>query len=824
MDWTGGTRKRFAAGRNNATIQKQKAHFAKARAALHATPNSQRSFRPIFEREITLSTGLKAVEHSPTLRSLNNTPELREHGKHRDTRGHGSAHTPSTAQHHNSGHAARSEGFRRPAGRPIRSLAAVRSRTSSRLAPDVAARRDQAPGAIRTEGRTDEETLLLVRRRQLLRRPDWLGLSMKRHADVSYASSIDNEHVGKRRKVKRSALRNAITATNSQDLLLPQREVVREDMMSGALPSGHIEVKIGTDAFATHTQPSCRSQTPGHTSMRQPSTDVALLSEESMLLEDDGGMWEGLTVLTSVPFNNTSPEVQTMVAETSPMSEMLEYLQHVPQDAIMQGTLGPARMYENEDDKERELGVTVPGSAFSVIPESTDENVVVPTFGRRSAGETFEPSRASIRASEAGTEFVDDRVQPVEQDEEKWRRLAGIKCHAGSSHTSMAAVGSSSQHLTASDHSAKERVVLEPVRDDAPQPSWSTPRGAGTQASILHQRQAVVDSWAGSPSHAPPGSPSASLQQIMQLAEQPVIRSKPQEEVRDDDALWKSFIIGSQSSSVESSPRVVPNAMQVYREGSMELCGPPSPSAAISGFGTSDHSTTGDTGGLDVASTTAPATKTSSPARQNRRRRRSRLSAVLDDLSMTRDLSFENDDIEDNHHELAEPLRPGNIHAGAANVLNPKRFRKPQRPPPSVPVRPAIRRTKRNATRSDVTRASSTLLSAIAVAAPSDPPKPSKPSTETPAKPDFPVTAWLHENDDCSKQIAYVHPLLHAPAVCMPIPGTNSFSAGTNGPNCTLTYYGTGFCFNELGSVEVGPNTPDCHAVPYSLSYTLKCG
>ena len=48
MDWTGGVRRRFAAGKNNANMLKQKQHFAKARAALQHTPSSYCAFKPAY--------------------------------------------------------------------------------------------------------------------------------------------------------------------------------------------------------------------------------------------------------------------------------------------------------------------------------------------------------------------------------------------------------------------------------------------------------------------------------------------------------------------------------------------------------------------------------------------------------------------------------------------------------------------------------------------------------------------------------------------------------------------------------------------------------
>lgn len=131
------------------------------------------------------------------------------------------------------------------------------------------------------------------------------------------------------------------------------------------------------------------------------------------------------------------------------------------------------------------------------------------------------------------------------------------------------------------------------------------------------------------------------------------------------------------------------------------------------------------------------------------------------------------------------------------------------------------------------TAISAIFIASFATAAPLE-------QSSNPTKRDAPVTVWLNGNSDCSNQIAVQNPDPYASAVCNAIPGTNGFYAGTNGQTCTLEYFVTASCITSLGTFEVGPNStssleeiaescaynsiaPDCHGVPYALSYKLTC-
>jgi hypothetical protein len=60
MDWTGGTRRRFTGAKNsNTALKKQKAHFAKARAASHQEPVASH-LNPLSSSEYKLANPMGA--------------------------------------------------------------------------------------------------------------------------------------------------------------------------------------------------------------------------------------------------------------------------------------------------------------------------------------------------------------------------------------------------------------------------------------------------------------------------------------------------------------------------------------------------------------------------------------------------------------------------------------------------------------------------------------------------------------------------------------------------------------------------------------------
>ncbi|KAI5369299.1 hypothetical protein Slin15195_G001750 [Septoria linicola] len=259
MDWTGGTRRRYAqTGKNNRILAKQKAHFAKARAnGKTRSPGSV----PDFIRE---AGGHQLPSASGGSRHLAHIDD-RDRSRSSTSAAHGRTH-----------HRGRDAAQRTaPVGRNV---------THHAITPDVNGA--NVPSA--STGVTDQEYRLRLNRQRLLARTDWLGLSAARPLKIKFPTNRDKERIGKRRKVERPC-RNDGRRRYQRRVTPPfqHRERLLEPMMSGAIVNDDIKIRIGTDAFASQTQQSRKSVTSRNTSMRPPSTEFGPLSEESMLLGEE---------------------------------------------------------------------------------------------------------------------------------------------------------------------------------------------------------------------------------------------------------------------------------------------------------------------------------------------------------------------------------------------------------------------------------------------------------------------------------------------------------------------------------------------------------
>ncbi|TKA22572.1 hypothetical protein B0A50_08142 [Salinomyces thailandicus] len=279
MDWTGGVRKRFAAGKNNALLQKQKAHFARARSKLQNSPGSQRTSRPGIARRPEAS-GVKEKRIPSRSHayagSMSHEYVIEGRGKQRELSQSlfpkKSPSIISISSGNSSSSALSSSDGRKPQQRP----AGDRPSTNP-IRPDI-----------------DEEQLLVAKRRRLLARKDWLGVSVARPLQMDFPSSRDKDRIGKRRKIEGSGRRSKAAVKRLLTPPFEERLPQPDALMSGALPAEDepMRVKIGADAFASQTQRSRHSQALAATSMRPLSTDFGSISEESMLLGADGDDFE----------------------------------------------------------------------------------------------------------------------------------------------------------------------------------------------------------------------------------------------------------------------------------------------------------------------------------------------------------------------------------------------------------------------------------------------------------------------------------------------------------------------------------------------------
>lgn len=603
MDWTGGARRRFAPGRANATVQKQKAHFAKARAALHATPSSNHTFRPAF---LQRAAGSKTVGRIPI---SNDTRASHVASPTAIGIGHGTSQERSGRRWRGpiSEHVSAK---RRKTQNRSQSPIYISSQESSTPSPPAglttqrgsgSARDTGAPPATEAHSMTEDERLLLANRRRLLARTDWLGLAATRPVQMKFASSHDKDRIGKRRKVASLTSRKGKPA--GQRLLTPLFEDhpnQRGVMMSGAIQPDDIRVKIGTDALVSQTQHSRRSNTPVVRSARQPSTEFGPLSEESMLLGADGDTFE-----ETRSWYRAEPTTEADVYDAQSLaalagSQMTRNMgqQRVPARADM--SYPPADVEINQQYMAHQYDEAM--SQRTDISRSLPKSIGSPGWyewhmsNRESTTSPRRPEHCRTESSASGHNMHENsqvpntpHAQSSLEDDERWKRMMNIQQYY-SSHTSTAAVKSSSSHFTRSENS--KRAVTEALyeRHNGQYQSMSTPKGAGTQASMLRGAIETVGRHRLPSKSTSLESPSASLQQITNLAEL-VAPPALQAEEDDDDAIWREFIIGSQGSSSAVEHRFG------QHDAAEENAAPMGESSSwpVSGLGTSNRSTLGDT-------------------------------------------------------------------------------------------------------------------------------------------------------------------------------------------------------------------------------------
>ncbi|EMC99321.1 hypothetical protein BAUCODRAFT_399202 [Baudoinia panamericana UAMH 10762] len=612
MDWTGGARKRFTADKNNATVQKQKAYFAKVCAEPQQIPNSQRMFRPNYLDDVMLppNNGLRDVAGQAwASRSGTRRPSADYGASGSHNRSKPSAATQHTGRHYRTS-AVTAHSPTVPYAREGRShIREPHCRLPHSRLPHV---RSPIQQAVQTEDQRLENG-----RHRLLAQGDWLGLSLVRPLHMQFTSILDKDRVGKRRKLDKSARPKQA----QQRLLSPlfEKRLIGPDyMMSGALPPQNVEIKIGSAALASQTQASKRSRTPVNTSMRHLSTECGSLSEESMLLdahEDEMAqcdiaeraysmanvtateqlplrVWDKVDALSfhatpSLPGLGSSEDaspsslVQVMRSDNVRCSDL----------SILSKHHGPLDHLHAADTRDRaaesQLGPVTTVRQFGVVHANShlagSKNL---PMNHSNCYNAHDPPVAPT--PNAGHEENDSNEDDV------WRRLLNIP-QQSSSHASLAAVKSSSQHL--SDASRQHIKVLPhfPESEEQDEQYMSTPRGVGTQGQ---PPGFIATTQPSSLTETQP--PSASLKHIMHLAEG-TIPSRPREKPavnEDDDALWKEFIIGSGDDSSVRLSQSRPNASRMAYERPEDVATTEFSGNLTSGLGTSANATHADSAGL----------------------------------------------------------------------------------------------------------------------------------------------------------------------------------------------------------------------------------
>ncbi|KAK5683562.1 hypothetical protein LTS10_005095 [Elasticomyces elasticus] len=665
MDWTGGTRRRFQAGKNNANLLKQKQHFAKVRGTLQNTPSSQHTFRPSFLPPAIASESIQHTHHS-------------RHSAYPSVDRHESQ-APRTA--YRGTPTAVDSTSRRSAGR-------VRSRsTTSGHRPTSRGSTQAGHGSLskpsKPEQRAEsshhepnaEDDDMSATRRRLLARSDWLGLPATRPLHMTYQSSRDRDRVAKRRRIDKSKHRAKPAQQRVLTPLFDERLMRPDHVMSGALPQQEFRIKIGTDALASQTQPSRPSLSRPNTSMRQPSTEFGPLSEESMLMGSEADSFEVLDVdgLQQMPLPDHVEQSRADI--------------HANLTATFRPPSPPMRslMEESREDLDAyaDLGVRYSGvnsvlspavaQAALLLYEVThgtaqpvdDDEPTAFTSHKRPASSTgsdyYQPEEAIVTKSDAHKSIEDDSM---------WRNILHIK-NLTSSHASVAAVKSSSLHNTTSSH--ENRSIFHDIAAHEAEhvPLLSTPVGAGNQGAPL--TRAATTSQAKSSGAQ---SPSASLAQIARLAEQPAPKDEKREEADQDESIWRTFIVGSDDGSSECSQEHVHTRSHAVVDTMHEHVDIQLSPHATSGVGTSANATQGDT--LFVT-----------PTKMWRGTQQPHPWSTHDTPGVLGSPARTEGEVEDDIEDPESPPRAvskTNIHAGPHHILSHKRFS-----PPKTGRRPVLR-------------------------------------------------------------------------------------------------------------------------------------
>ena len=185
----------------------------------------------------------------------------------------------------------------------------------------------------------------------------------------------------------------------------------------------------------------------------------------------------------------------------------------------------------------------------------------------------------------------------------------------------------------------------------------------------------------------------------MKLAGQPLLTSVRAKAEDNDNALWRQFVCGSQDDSDESLVQL--NA----REDEHDVVehqpshGAGSSSFIVSGLGTSNNTTAGDTLFLGGSTSSAMSEMlTKRKVELSSHRVNDSASPHMWTVAMTATEDHD-DSIEEVQTPAATTKQSSNIHASAASILNPNRFKRPQKQQTSFP-RPNNLRSSRTAKRS----------------------------------------------------------------------------------------------------------------------------
>ncbi|KAM0719706.1 hypothetical protein Q7P37_003839 [Cladosporium fusiforme] len=502
--------------------------------------------------------------------------------------------------------------------------------------------------------RNDEELMLLVKRRGLLSRVDWLALRPTKPLRLGFPASRGHEQIGRRKRIKKRPSKEPRPAQQRPLSPLFIRPDTHHYLMSGALPPAqeeYIEVKVGTDAFGSRGF-SSQSDPTANASISPLSRSFSHLSEEPMLLGADGDTFDADQVVVPAvkqlicPADNAEDFPQ--VVEDDDSAEAV-HVKESDRDVYRCALTESSYINAQEDTHFLDTSnlrsqVNRPLPDDIIFKSRQEEACADPEKISGYDAQFFDVRTPAHAEAASTTESTLGTVEPAihnalqEVEESTWKRLLGIPTHTPSS-ISKKALKSSSQHLTLSDGTSQAGAA---DYQHGVQPSDPVPR-------TDYQSQETGDL-----SYAHHSMSSQKLPTV--LHDKGHSRSDVHGDI-DGEALWREFIIGSQDGESEDELHLDWQRERKKRREDLEHNSEPDSEQArrfeLSGLGTSDEATPG---GTAVSVLIEPP-------------------AVSPDPRNADSPCFEHDSIEDVPIRTT-PKRTGNIHAVTTMSQNPRRFKK----------------------------------------------------------------------------------------------------------------------------------------------------
>lgn len=425
----------------------------------------------------------------------------------------------------------------------------------------------------------DKELLLISNRRKLLAQRDWLALRPTKPLRLDTRAPADGERVGRRRKIKRSS--GVKRAEHHEHPSHRSGGRISPFLMSGALPEHQVEpikIRVGTSAFESrwsHSRQSRRSNASDATGAIQRSPSLSHLSEESMLLGADGDTFDAEQVQVPIPGGlNQSYELAEQSLVVGPGSQTVVLDREESTAAASHWNVfhrEPSQLqpgFPNDDALSRSLQEALENLAEFPTAQSAR------AFGH---AQDSPPGCQVVAGTESPGQGASPRTAELE-----WKRLFGIPTKTESliSKISNGAVVSSSQHLTASEPTpSPDRLDLQ---------AYSTAKNVikpmidGADARKLHPLQLCH-----SQNHISLNMTWHSF--VKQGDAMPV--QKEDHHNDDGEALWRDFIIGSQDGHSEDDIHLAWQRSRNRKQHDSEA----HEFLQLSGLGTSDQATQGDT-------------------------------------------------------------------------------------------------------------------------------------------------------------------------------------------------------------------------------------